>query len=39
MSTPLPPRGRGTATNLHNRFAPTLDDIEALASVLEEVLA
>ena len=24
MSTPLPPRGRGTATNLHNRFAPTV---------------
>jgi len=23
MSAPLPPRGRGTATNLHNRFAPT----------------
>jgi len=22
MSTPLPPRGRGTATNPHNRFAP-----------------
>ncbi|WP_421556310.1 PA0069 family radical SAM protein [Pseudomonas kitaguniensis] len=24
MSTPLPPRGRGTVTNLHNRFAPTV---------------
>ncbi|RRW67737.1 PA0069 family radical SAM protein [Pseudomonas fluorescens] len=23
MSTPLPPRGRGTATNPHNRFAPS----------------
>jgi len=22
MNTPLPPRGRGTATNPHNRFAP-----------------
>ncbi|VVN45558.1 hypothetical protein PS655_05786 [Pseudomonas fluorescens] len=22
MSTPLPPRGRGTANNPHNRFAP-----------------
>ncbi len=22
MSTSLPPRGRGTATNPHNRFAP-----------------
>jgi len=22
MHTPLPPRGRGTATNPHNRFAP-----------------
>ena len=23
MTTPLPPRGRGTATNPHNRFAPS----------------
>lgn len=23
MNTPLPPRGRGTATNPHNRFAPS----------------
>ena len=22
MTTPSPPRGRGTATNPHNRFAP-----------------
>lgn len=28
MSTPLPPRGRGTATNLHNRFAPTVSVAE-----------
>jgi len=28
MSTPLPPRGRGTATNLHNRFAPTVSVVE-----------
>ncbi|KTC14070.1 radical SAM protein [Pseudomonas marginalis ICMP 9505] len=28
MSTPLPPRGRGTATNLHNRFAPTISVAE-----------
>lgn len=28
MSTPLPPRGRGTATNLHNRFAPTASVVE-----------
>ncbi|WP_460132503.1 PA0069 family radical SAM protein [Pseudomonas sp. S1_E04] len=28
MSTPLPPRGRGTATNLHNRFAPTISVVE-----------
>ena len=28
MSTPLPPRGRGTATNLYNRFAPTVSVAE-----------
>ncbi|AKA83645.1 Radical SAM domain protein [Pseudomonas synxantha] len=28
MSTALPPRGRGTATNLHNRFAPTVSVTE-----------
>jgi len=28
MSAPLPPRGRGTATNLHNRFAPTVSVVE-----------
>src|SRR5450830_152349 len=28
MSAPLPPRGRGTATNLHNRFAPTVSVAE-----------
>ncbi len=28
MSTALPPRGRGTATNLHNRFAPTVSVAE-----------
>ena len=28
MFTPLPPRGRGTATNLHNRFAPTVSVVE-----------
>ena len=28
MSIPLPPRGRGTATNLHNRFAPTVSVVE-----------
>ncbi|MGY3325986.1 hypothetical protein ACVWXD_004842 [Pseudomonas sp. TE3911] len=28
MSTPLPPRGRGTATNLHNRFAPSVSVAE-----------
>ncbi|MBN0976287.1 PA0069 family radical SAM protein [Pseudomonas hygromyciniae] len=28
MSTPLPPRGLGTATNLHNRFAPTVSVAE-----------
>lgn len=28
MFTPLPPRGRGTATNLHNRFAPTVSVAE-----------
>ncbi|PIB48301.1 radical SAM protein [Pseudomonas sp. 2588-5] len=28
MSTPLPPRGRGTATNLHNRFSPTVSVVE-----------
>lgn len=28
MSTPLPPRGRGTATNPHNRFAPNRSVVE-----------
>ncbi|MGH8405704.1 MAG: PA0069 family radical SAM protein, partial [Pseudomonas sp.] len=28
MNVPLPPRGRGTATNLHNRFAPTVSVAE-----------
>lgn len=28
MSSLLPPRGRGTATNLHNRFAPTVSVAE-----------
>lgn len=28
MSIALPPRGRGTATNLHNRFAPTVSVAE-----------
>lgn len=28
MSTPLPPRGRGTASNPHNRFAPNRSVVE-----------
>ncbi|WBG64450.1 PA0069 family radical SAM protein [Pseudomonas citronellolis] len=28
MSSPLPPRGRGTASNPHNRFAPTRSEAE-----------
>ncbi|POF38710.1 radical SAM protein [Pseudomonas laurylsulfativorans] len=28
MQTPLPPRGRGTATNPHNRFAPNRSVVE-----------
>ena len=28
MSIPLPPRGRGTATNPHNRFAPNRSVVE-----------
>ena len=28
MNAPLPPRGRGTATNPHNRFAPSVSVVE-----------
>ena len=28
MITPVPPRGRGTATNPHNRFAPSRSVVE-----------
>ncbi len=28
MSVPIPPRGRGTASNPHNRFAPTRSQVE-----------
>ena len=28
MSAPLPPRGRGTAANPHNRFAPSRSVVE-----------